>query len=162
MNNFFKVAIVLALTGITQVASSHEEGNFDLIDENFSIQRENTEDRQALRPEAARYRWYSAGEARTNKVIKNEFTFQSRLNNRVDRLRLVGTRSGVIIRSVIVEYRNGRTEELRRLEGRLRKGQRMVVNLSGDRRIKAVRVIATSESLIGSRGTFRVELGVWQ
>lgn len=74
----------------------------------------------------------------------------------------MGTRNGVLIRSVIVEYRNGRREELRRLQGRLREGRRMAVNLSGDRRIEAVRVIATSESLVGTRGTFRVELGVWQ
>ena len=92
----------------------------------------------------------------------NQFTFWPCLNARVDRLCLVGTRNGVLIRSAIVEYINSRREELRRLQSRLREGQRMAVNLSGDRRVVAVRVIATSESLVGSRGTFRLELGVWQ
>ncbi len=52
MNNFFKVAIVLALTGITQVASSQEAMNFNQVDEDFSLQRQTTESLRDVSPAA--------------------------------------------------------------------------------------------------------------
>ncbi len=161
MNKFFKAVIILALTGMTQVASSQWAGNFDQANTDFSINehdhRDDRDDRRDDRRE--RLQWYSAGEARTNKVVNNEFTFRPRLNARADRIRLVGTGNGVVIRSVIVEYRNGMTHDLRELEGTLREGQRMAARLDG-RFVRSIRVVATSESLVGSRGRFRVDLGV--
>lgn len=158
MNKFFKAVIILALTGMTQVASSQGAGQFDQANVDKSIYNHDHRDDEYDRGER-RFQWYSAGEARTNKVVNNEFTFRPRLNQRVDRIRLVGTGRGVIIRSVIVEYRNGMTHDLRELEGRLRQGERMAARLDG-RFVRSVRVVATSESLVGSRGRFRVDLGV--
>ncbi len=155
MNKFFKAVIILALTGMTQVASSQWAGQFDQANANYSINEHDHRDDRRER----RFQWYSAGEARTNKVVNNEFTFRPNLNQRVDRIRLVGTGNGVVIRSVIVEYRNGMTHDVRELEGTLREGQRVGAWLDG-RYVRTVRVVATSESLVGSRGRFRVDLGV--
>lgn len=166
MNKFIKCAIILALTGLTQVASSQATGQYDQYSADSSIGEEAIRPNPRPRPPRpvpppTRLQWYSAGQARTNKIINSEFTFRPRLRAPVQRLRIVGVTSAVLIRSVVVTFSNGQRAEVRQLEGRLREGQRLAVNIGG-RYISEVRVVATSESLIGSRGVFRVDLAVFQ
>jgi len=170
MNKLIKAAIVFSLIIVTQVASSQGSGQYDQ-DEQFNSEiypvrpnppepRDPRDPRDPRRPREQLV-WVSAGEVRTRKVVDNEFTFRPRLNERVYRMRLVGTGSGVIIRNVIVEFRNGDRLDARQLEGRLREGQRAALNING-RFVRKVTVTATTESLVGARGKFRLDLGVYR
>ncbi len=163
MNNFVKAIVVLALIIVTQVASSQVSGQFDQQEQFnsdiYPVRPDPRDPRDPRRPE--RIVWVSAGEVRTRKIVDNDFTFRPRLNERVYRLRLVGTDSSVIIRNVIIEFNNGDRIDARSLEGRLREGQRAVINING-RFVRKVTVTATTESLVGSRGKFRLDLGVYR
>ena len=160
MTKFIQTSILLALITLTQAASSQWTGQFDQIASD-SAQADAIRPRPPREPNPPRYpdrlTWVSAGEARTNKIINNEFTFRPRSNRPAYGLRLVGTGSGVLIRSVVVYFRNGDSYDLREMEGRLREGQRLAIRLNG-RRITEVRVVATTESLVGARGRFRVDI----
>lgn len=159
MHLLIKSAVIAALMVLTQAASSEWTGQFD------RYSNMDTQASRVVRPDPqdprTRLHWYSAGEARTRKIVDNEFTFRPRLRRPADRIRLAGTKSGVIIRSVIVEFRNGSSLDLRPLEGRLREGQVIAARLNRQF-ISEIKVVATTESLVGSRGQFRVDIGIYE
>lgn len=109
------------------------------------------------RPERIQY--VSAGEVRVPKIIDQDFHFQGRWDERVMRLQLVGLLATVKINSAHVEFSNGEIRQLPELIGSLRQGRRIGAYLEG-RSIREVVINATSESLIGSRAQFRLELGL--
>ncbi len=163
MRNLTKLVIAIGFLSISRLAFAQEIGQFDQSS-NEPVFSQNSEAQNFFdnRNPDARIRWYSAGEVRTNKLINTEFTFRPRLNERIDQLRIVSTRgNGVDIQSVIVEFRNGQEVRVRRLERRLRKGDRITANI-GYRFVKEVRIVAVSDSLVGSRGRFRLDLGIFQ
>lgn len=74
-------------------------------------------------------------------------------------VRLTGMDSTVEVRDVVVRYRNGQQVRLGHLTGPLYEGQRKRARIRQGS-VDSVRVTATSPNLIGSRGEYRIELGV--
>jgi hypothetical protein len=155
MKNGLKVAILLLATAFSQNAMTQSQGQID------SVKTDRALPQRVVRPDpGSRLRWISLGEVRTSKIVDERFSFRPDPSSRVERIRLVGTNSGNIIRSFLVELRNGERIDLRQLEGRLREGERVDAFIGGAY-IREIYVVATTESLIGSRGKFRVEVGVY-
>lgn len=107
--------------------------------------------------------YVSAGEVRVNKVVDDQFTFiPSNWNERILRIQVVGVKNAVRIKSAVVVFHNGASRNLFELTGRLSEGRRMgaYIDRYESRDIREVRIIATSDQLIGSRGEFRLEFGI--
>lgn len=102
----------------------------------------------------------SAGEVTVNKVINDEFSFvPQRWDERVLRVQLTGIKASVRINSAQIIFVDGGYRDLRELTGRLSEGRRIGAFIEG-RAVREVRINATSDNLIGSRGQFRLEFGV--
>jgi hypothetical protein len=102
----------------------------------------------------------SAGEVRVNKLIDDNFSFvPQRYDDRILRIQIVATKASVRINSALVVFANGEVRNLHELTGRLSEGRKMGAFVDG-RYIREVRINATSDNLIGSRGQFRLDLGI--
>ena len=102
----------------------------------------------------------NAGEVTTNKLINDDFSFvPQRWDERVLRIQLTGIKASVRINSAQIIFADGGYRNLQELTGRLSEGRRIGAFIEG-RAVREVRINATSDNLIGSRGQFRVEFGV--
>ena len=104
--------------------------------------------------------FFSAGEVQTNKLVSNTFTFAPpQWDERIYRIQLTGTEASVRIQSAQVAFLDGSIRDLHELVGTLQNGRRIGAFIEA-RQVREVRIAATSDSLIGSRGKFLLEFGV--
>jgi hypothetical protein len=102
----------------------------------------------------------TAGEVRVNKLIDDDFSFAPlRYDDRVLRIEVIATKASVRINSAVVIFQNGEVRNLHELTGHISEGRKLGAFING-RYIREIRINATSDNLIGSRGQFRIDLGI--
>lgn len=113
------------------------------------------------RPENPERVYYEViGHARTNKFIEETFIFRpSRWDQRIYSARLVGMKTRVDVKSFQVILIDGRVLNLNQLTGEIQENRAREAYVGGYQ-ISEVRIVATTANLTGSRGEFRVDLGV--
>jgi hypothetical protein len=151
MNKMMNIAIILILTAMTQVTFAQVSGQ----DVQYAPPRQPNPPPRIPR----RLYWVSLGEAKTNKIITNNFRFYPRTNEPVWAIRVVGTNSPTQIQSFKVRFNDGEVIELYQLEGQLEQGRAYAARIDY-RYIEEIDVAATSGSLTGGRGRFRVDIAI--
>ena len=153
------LVVITALSGTAAVASH----DYIRPDDGYRPGRPNRPERppRPPRPERPdRLEYETIGHAKTNKFVEEVFIFRPhRWSDVVQRVRVVGTKTRSAIRSVEVMLIDGRVINLYQLTGEIQENRAREVRLGGYQ-ISEIRVVATSANLTGSRGEFRIDLGL--
>lgn len=128
------------------------------LDGNIKVKRIVIQVDRTFRPAPLHY--IEVGTKKAPKVIDEVDTFRIG-QGPIQKLVIKGESNKVQVKRVVAELRNGRTIPFPSLTGTLRGGDTLVAHVGG-KNIHKIWVTVTSPSLIGGRGKYKVEVGVFR
>lgn len=149
------LVVILALAS-AQVAHA----DYIRPEEPYRPERPNRPERPPRPENPNRLQYVTIGHAKTNKFVDEVFIFRPhRWDWHVYSARIVGMKNRADIKSVEVMLIDGRVLRLHQLTGQIQENRAREAYIGGYQ-VSEIRVVATSGNLTGSRGEFRVDLGI--